>query len=117
MITQKKIKIPIFNYKLTIIIYDDWSEVSHLFDDGPEPKAITYNQYGASLVAVNIKYGGSIVHEAEHVKNSIWEFIGYTPQSNNDEVDAYLLTYIYEKITDVYYKHDSSKKLSNDTNF
>lgn len=29
MITQKKIKIPIFNYKLTIIIYDNWSEVSH----------------------------------------------------------------------------------------
>lgn len=39
MITQKRITIPIFDYKLTIIIYDRWDEVEHLFDGGPEPKA------------------------------------------------------------------------------
>lgn len=26
MITQKKITIPIFNYKLTIVIFDKWKE-------------------------------------------------------------------------------------------
>lgn len=106
MVTQKKIIIPIFDYKLTIVIFDKWDEVSHLFDDGPEPKAITRTQYGASLVAVNSKRGSSIIHEAEHVKNAIWSYIGYTPQRDNDEVDAYLITYIYNKITDVFYKHD-----------
>lgn len=106
MITQKKLTIPIFNYKLTIVIFDKWEEVSHLFDGGPEPKAITRFEYGAALVAVNSKRGSSIIHEAEHVKNGIWEFIGYTPQRDNDEVDAYLITYIYEKIIDVFYKHD-----------
>ena len=49
----------------------------------------------------------NIAHESEHVKNAIWRFIGYEPQRDNDEVDAYLLTYIYNKITDVFYKHDS----------
>ena len=24
------------------------------------------------------------------IKNSIWRYIGYTPQEDNDEVDAYL---------------------------
>ena len=62
-----------------------------------EGKAITINQYGASLVAINSKRGSSIIHEAEHIKNSIWRYIGYTPQEDNDEVDAYLITYIYNK--------------------
>lgn len=59
-----------------------------------EANAITISAYGASLVAVNSRRGSSIVHEAEHIKNHIWQYIGYTPQRDNDEVDAYLLTYI-----------------------
>ena len=27
-------------------------------------------------------------------------------QRRNDEVDAYLITYIYDKITSIFYKHD-----------
>ena len=46
----------------------------------------------------------------EHIKNAIWRYIGYEPQRDNDEVDAYLLTYIYNKITDVFYKHDKAAK-------
>lgn len=103
MVTQKKINIPIFDYKLTIVIFDKWEEVEHLFDGGPEPRAIVKSQYGASLVAVNSKSESSIVHEAEHIKNNIWDFIGYRPQRDNDEVDAYLITYIYNKIVDVFH--------------
>lgn len=110
MVTQKKINIPIFNYKLTIVIFDKWEEVEHLFDGGPEPRAIVESHYGASLVAVNSKRGSSIVHEAEHIKNNIWDFIGYRPQRDNDKVDAYLITYIYDKIVDVFYKHDKVAK-------
>lgn len=75
-----------------------------------EGKAITISQYGASLVAINSKRGSSIIHEAEHIKNSIWRYIGYTPQEDNDEVDAYLITYIYDKITSVFYKHDRAAR-------
>jgi hypothetical protein len=106
MITKKKMIIPIFDYRLTVIIFDKWEEVSYLFDGGPEPKAITASGHGVSMVAVNSKRGSSIIHEAEHVKNALWRYIGYTPMRDNDEVDAYLLTYIYNKITDVFYKHN-----------
>lgn len=58
----------------------------------------------------SLKRGSSIVHEAEHIKNHIWQYIGYTPQRDNDEVDAYLLTYIYDKITQVFYKHKDNKE-------
>lgn len=66
MVTQRKINIPIFDYKLTIVIFDKWEEVEHLFDGGPEPRAITKTRYGVSLVAINSKKGDSIIHEAEN---------------------------------------------------
>lgn len=109
MVTKKKMTVPIFDYRLTILIYDSWDEVSYLFDSGPEPLAITRFQYGAALVAVNSKRGSSIIHEAEHIKNNIWEYIGYRPQRDNDEIDAYVITYIYDKIVDVFYKHHGRK--------
>lgn len=113
MITQKKMIIPIFNYKLTVVIFDKWEEMgSFLPKEEMEQgaKAITISNYGASLVGVNSKMDSSIVHEAEHVKNRIWEYIGYTPQRDNDEVDAYLLTYIYDKIASIFYKHDKMSR-------
>lgn len=116
MITQKKIKIPIFDYKLDIIIFDDWEELKKvapdvsLHVDYARAITLTYPSLWKSVVAVDYKYASSITHEAEHVKNAIWKAIGYTPQADNDEVDAYLITYIYEKIAEVYYKHDKVSK-------
>lgn len=109
MITQRKIKIPIFDFKLTIVIFDDWEELKEFLT--PEEyevrsRAVTISMGGAALVAVNSKRGSSIVHESGHVKNAIWRYIGYTPMRDNDEVDQYLVTYIYNKIVDVFYKHN-----------
>ena len=94
----------------TCNLSERWRNNGKNYFSGPEPRAITKSQYGASLVAVNSKRGSSIVHEAEHIKNNIWDFIGYRPQRDNDEVDAYLITYIYNKIVDVFYKHDKVAK-------
>lgn len=107
MITKRRLNIPIFNYKLVIVIYDKWEEVKDMHKGSIEPNAFTrIFPEGCSIVAVNSKEETSIVHEAEHVKNAIWEFIGYSPQVDNDEVDSYLLTYIYIKILEVFKKHD-----------
>lgn len=112
MITKKNMIVPIFDYKLTIVIFDDWNELNRVIPDDElkvSAKAVTLSKHGASLVAVDAKCGSSIVHEAEHIKNNLWEYIGYTPQRDNDEVDAYLITYLYKKIVDVYYKHLGDK--------
>lgn len=82
MITQKKITIPIFNYKLTIVIFDKWKECDKFLpadEMETEANAITIHNYGASLVAVNAKRESSIAHESEHIKNAIWRYIGYEP--------------------------------------
>ena len=49
-----------------------------------------------------------IAHECLHVKNTVWSRIGYSPQALNDEVDAYLIAYVYKRIIEVYSKHDKS---------
>lgn len=82
MITKRRMIVPIFGYKLTIIIFDDWEELRDYLPEEDfklESKAITISTYGASLVAINSKRGSSIVHEAEHIKNHIWNYIGYSP--------------------------------------
>lgn len=90
MITQRKVTIPIFEFKLTIVIFDNWSELEGFLTPEEyeiESRAVTVSQYGAALVAVNSRRGASIVHEAGHIKNAIWRYIGYTPMRDNDEVD------------------------------
>lgn len=109
MVTRKRINIPIFDYGLTIYIYDDWDEVKHMFNNIVEPRGVTAIYPGYSVVAVNYKFYTSIAHEAEHIKNALWEHIGYKPMTGNDEVDAYLLAYIFSKMVDVYNKHKESK--------
>lgn len=111
MITHKKIIIPIFEYRLSIFITDTWDEVISKLPvtdiNVKTARAVTMsNAEFGSVVAVLADCQSSIVHEAMHIKDEIWKFIGYTPQADNDEVDAYLITYIYEKIMEVFTKHN-----------
>ena len=107
MVTQKNMTIPIFDVGLKVYIFDKWSEVENVLGGRTGPKGITlaFPDSGRITVAIDSNCPSTIVHESEHVKNYIWRFIGYRPMEDNDEVDAYLLKYIYNKIVDVFYKH------------
>lgn len=108
MITRKKIKIPIFNYSLEIIIFDKWFELEpyiprNIFEESS--LGVTINLDMGSIVCIDSKRPSTIVHEAGHLTNSVWRYIGYIPDRDNDEVSQYLLTYIYERINEVFRKH------------
>ena len=109
MITEKKILIPIYGYILDIIIVDYWEELRNIIPDRiveANASAVTISDGSSSTVVILSHSIDSIIHEAEHIKNFIWKYIGYRPQKDNDEVDAYLLAYIHKKIIEVYYKHN-----------
>jgi hypothetical protein len=56
MITKRRINIPIFNYRLLIIIYDKWEEVKDMHRGNVEPKAFTrIFPDGYSMVVINSK--------------------------------------------------------------
>ena len=108
MLTKKRKVIPIFDYPMTIIIFDDWNDLrgnipDEIFEDPSRGVTIEYDK--SCIVCCTPKYQSSVVHEAGHIKNMVWKYIGYTPQLDNDEVDQYLHTYIYEKIMKVLNKH------------
>ena len=52
-----------------------------------------------------------IAHECLHVKNAVWNRIGYSPNPLNDEVDAYLLDYIMTEVLKVVEKHTNKTLL------
>ena len=112
MLTKKIIKIPIFGYKLHILIFDDKDDLKGNIDAEDLQgwfRGLTLSMPFESIVAIGSDYGSTIAHEALHVVNGVWKSIGYQPQRDNDEVSAYLLTYIYEKIVDVFYLHNGKK--------
>lgn len=113
MITKKRVNIPIFNYTIIIVIFDKWEELENtldydIFKEGSS-RGITINYEYHSLVCINKKHYSTIVHEAGHLVNAIWRHIGYEPSRDNDEPSQYLLTYIFEKMLEVYNKHITNK--------
>ena len=110
MITKKKLTIPIFEVKLTVVIFDNFDEVKYLAGDTASKGFITYSDdFGSILVGVRSDRPDTIAHESEHIKNVIWRYIGYESQEDNDEVDAYLVGYIYNRIASVLFLDNSSK--------
>lgn len=105
MNTFKKYKIPIFNYGMTVRIFDDKSDIIDI-PDFNNILGRTIELDGHCIVIIRNKAFDTMVHEAVHVKNLIWSYIGYTPQRDNDEVDAYLVTYVYGKILKTYNEHN-----------
>ena len=93
---------------MTILIFDDWEDLKGYIPDdifSKPSRGVTIDYEGHCTVCCTPKYSSSVVHEAGHIKNLIWEYIGYTPMVDNDEVDQYLHTYIYEQIIKVLNKH------------
>jgi hypothetical protein len=93
---------------MTIMIFDKWEELKDNIPDDVysiPARGVTIEYTGSCIVCCTPKYQSSVVHEAGHIKNMVWKFIGYTPQRDNDEVDQYLHTYIYEEIMKVLNNH------------
>ena len=113
MLTKKTIKIPIFYIDLTIAVVDDIKESlkldSHI-NINADSCVVDYNN-GKVMVVIASRDMSVIAHECLHVKNAIWNRIGYSPQVLNDEVDAYLLDYIMTQVLKVVEKHTNKTLL------
>ena len=110
MITKKRLKIPIFNYTILAVIFDKWSDLEGILDDDlykdGSSAGITVT-YGGNyaLVCIRSNAYSTLIHEAGHLVNRIWKYIGYNPERDNDEPSQYLLTYIFERLEEVWQRH------------
>lgn len=111
MITERIITIPLYRHKVKVVVTDDIKEAKQKYIEIPDNSAACALNYGnTSAVVVTPNNLSEIVHEVIHVKNYIWTAIGYSPIADNDEPDAYLVSYIFEKVMNVVASHIQSKK-------
>lgn len=109
MITEKSFIVPIYDFKVDVAVFDNLNEAQKKFPEfmteGTKACTVEYlNDSECKIIVPSYKYS-SMVHELEHVKNLIWKSKGYKPQENNDEVDAYLLEYLYDKVDKIIRSH------------
>ena len=113
MITKKTINIPIFRLKLKIVVVDDIEEALEIdtnINTEADSLVIDHNN-GTATVVIASNDMSIIAHECLHVKNAVWNRIGYSPNPLNDEVDAYLLDYIMTEVLKVVEKHTNKTLL------
>ena len=108
MITKKIIKVPIYDYKITIIVSDTFEEANKLYPEMHQCNACVLGSPTESVIVIPPNQLGTLAHECVHLKNNIWTYIGYKPTSDNDEVDAYLIQYLFNEVYKVVDKHISA---------
>lgn len=113
MITKKNINIPIFRLKLKIVVVDDIEEALEINPniDTEANSLVIDNNNGTATIVIASNDMSIIAHECLHVKNAVWNRIGYSPNPMNDEVDAYLLDYIMTEVLKVVEKHTNKTLL------
>lgn len=116
MVTNKKIKVPIYNFTIYVTIFDKWEEIKKYHESVIEDERegfilINDTDITKLRVFINVECPSCIMHEIIHIKNIIFDVIGHISDRHNDEPEAYLVQYLYKKIVEVYYKHkDNTKK-------
>lgn len=113
MITKKNINIPIFRLKLKIVVVDDIEEALEIDTNiNTEADSLVIDHNNGTVTVIIASNDMSIIaHECLHVKNAVWNRIGYSPNPVNDEVDAYLLDYIMAEVLKVVEKHTNKTLL------
>lgn len=111
--TKGKFKIPIYDYKVEVFIFDDIKEAVEAFpgivDEGMLGCTIEHINEPRCRLALPSDRMSTVVHELEHVKNLVWKHIGYEVKVDNDEPDAYLMSYLFEQVEKILRKHLASR--------
>ena len=112
MVTKRKVRVPIFDYDITVLVFDEWEDLKGYIPNdllSKPSRGMTLEYEWCCTVCITPKYLSTLSHESLHIVNMIWKSIDYTPQRDNDEVSAYLLTYVLEQLTKVLNKHLTQK--------
>lgn len=109
MITEKSFIVPIYDFKVEVSVFDNLSEAIDKYPEfmtaGTKACTIEYSDNSKiKLIVPSYKYS-SVVHELEHAKNLVWKAKGYKPQEDNDETDAYLIEYLYDRVDRIIRKY------------
>lgn len=120
-------RLPMYSsFLFQVIISDDIEKINkHLGFDEEEYYAVCYKtahnckngncNKGITVVLNpncrdNKITAGIIAHECVHVKNMVFQAIGYKPKRSNDEAEAYFVEYLVNYVNDFYMKIINKEK-------
>jgi hypothetical protein len=108
MVTKRTIKVPIYDYRVIIVVTDTWEEASKVCPslDYGSKACVIEQENGTSTIVIPSNQPATVVHECVHLKDCIWNYIGQIPKADNDEVDAYLVEYLFTEVSKVIDKHN-----------
>lgn len=121
---HKSISVPLYHQKLQIIICDDVEieidEINKKYPSHIENFEFSGYAEGSgkfNLIVLNKKYlideifaVSTIAHEALHVSHFIMKRVGIKPDVDNDEPQAYLLSWIIEQVYNEFKKYTTDNK-------
>ncbi|HUX58706.1 MAG TPA: hypothetical protein VMV77_17175 [Bacteroidales bacterium] len=121
MVIKKNIKVPLYPVRLTIIFYDNITEViKKCYLLKGQENWLAGQMAGVFVVSASGEYRrtivlfkmndpelthGIIAHEAYHATVKILQIIGQTQDPNNNETEAYLINWITDQIYDLIKKN------------
>ena len=98
---SKTFKIPIYRHRVTLIQTESFDEIIKKYNIvGVDEKTGGFHfieDNRMSIVVSDKISHGDLAHECLHCINSIFYSIGYEPKTNNDEPQAYLLSWLIDK--------------------
>lgn len=106
-----KFYVPIYRANITVYLSDDLSEIAKKF------KTPNLSNFGAVALRNQSHYKkyivaftrtndyGLIAHEVVHLKNYIFLDVGQELDLKNDEAEAYLTEFLFDKIYEFLNKH------------
>lgn len=103
---KNKFKIPLYPGKLIVIKADDLQPILDKYGlkaDASKYGAFTFNKYKNDVFRCYVLFSNDfdaslIAHESVHVVNFIYESIGAKLDVVNDEPQAYLTGWVFDKI-------------------
>lgn len=93
---KTKFYIPIFDHYIHVIIEDELKYGASAYVSFSEENKALYVVFDKSKITPSL-----IVHESVHLVNRIFLFKGIKLDSKNDETQAYLTEYIFDKLTKI----------------
>ena len=108
MVIEKRFKAPYFKTAIQIFVYDDFDEAKvelPAFPDMADGYVQAFPCDNCVHIVIPHNKQWVVVHELEHAKNSIFKLIGHKSDVDNDEIDAYVIEWLWECAEKAIKKH------------